>query len=785
MVAGPHRARLTAPAMLAATHAADSSPPPPPRSLSSWIAQAREGVERRQQQSDDSDEDMSAARFFIPSLPGQPSDASVTMYGGHIPSAPPKNGVPDTESDAHLYFYLVRNKHIAETERTLLWFNGGPGCSSFDGGLMEIGPFRLVPNSDGKLRELEGAWNEYANVIFIDQPVGTGYSYMSTNEYLHDLPEAAAHVVEFLAKFYKIFPEFSSHDTYLAGESYAGQHIPYIAQAILETTRLPTRLMGIMIGNGWIDPWNQYPAYYEFALEAGILKEGSDTDKSVRKEVENCMANMRLHGGPAKLPVHLGVCERILGAITDSTIQSVNGQNMCVNNYDVRLTDTHPSCGMNWPPDIFDITPYLSRDDVKSAFHATRHAGAWTECNGQVGANFYTPHSLPSVTLLPDLLTKIQVLMFAGAEDLICNHVGIERMIENLNWNGATGWEDAPVEDWVVDGRTAGTWTTARNMTYVKILDASHMVPYDQPLAAHDMFLRFVGASLLSAAGPAAQVPSRIGNEIPAVLGSTRPDGSSLNATLADGTSMLDASSGSGDDSTLIGSGDSKLSSSSSSDSSASSDGWWSPLSGSAVEGLAHASSAIVLVLLMLAALGGFLYIRRRNRTATGGGGRRRRNGKGWASLTPRGKQHERAQSLGRGGGLGMGGITEDEDRVLSGEADDTDPSEEDRRRRRRGGGGEGAAGREEEGEEAHELDELMRSSHARSRQRLFDVDDEEEKQKASSSSGGGHHHRRGELDEEAKVFGLGDEEEDDEGGADDDADTIADREGRRSWRRD
>lgn len=165
--------------------------------------------------------------------------------------------------------------------------------------------------------------------------------------------QAAAHVVEFLAKFYKIFPEFSSHDasllafvraidfgyvahehaltpysdtvrpqTYLAGESYAGQYIPYIAQAILETTRLPTRLMGIMIGNGWIDPWNQYPAYYEFALEAGILKEGSDTDKSVRKEVENCMANMRLHGGPAKLPVHLGVCERILGAITDSTIQS-------------------------------------------------------------------------------------------------------------------------------------------------------------------------------------------------------------------------------------------------------------------------------------------------------------------------------------------------------------------------------------------------------------------------------------------------------------------------------
>lgn len=65
--------------------------------------------------------EMSAANFFIPALPGQPADSSLTMYGGHIPSAPPKNGVPDTKSDAHLYFFMVRNKHIADTERTLLW----------------------------------------------------------------------------------------------------------------------------------------------------------------------------------------------------------------------------------------------------------------------------------------------------------------------------------------------------------------------------------------------------------------------------------------------------------------------------------------------------------------------------------------------------------------------------------------------------------------------------------------------------------------------------------------
>lgn len=113
---------------------------------------------------------------------------------------------------------------------------------------------------------------------------------------------------------------------------------------------------------------------------------------------------------------------------------------MCVNNYDVRLTDTHPACGMNWPPDLNDITPYLGRDDVKNAFHATRKEGGWQECNGNVGANFWVTTSKPAVLLLPSLLEKVPILFFAGEQDLICNHVGIERMIDNLEWAGQTGF---------------------------------------------------------------------------------------------------------------------------------------------------------------------------------------------------------------------------------------------------------------------------------------------------------------------------------------------------------
>ncbi|GAA5923503.1 uncharacterized protein JCM15063_003667 [Sporobolomyces koalae] len=654
---------------------------------------------------------MSAASFFIPALPGQPADSTLVQYAGHIPSAPIKNGQPDTQSDAHLFFYMIRNKHIADQERTLLWFNGGPGCSSFDGAMMEVGPLRLVPGANGQLKEVDGAWNEYANVIFIDQPVGTGYSYMATNAYVHELPEAAQHIVKFLENFYKVFPEFQNHETYLGGESFAGQYIPYIADAIL-SSRLPTsqRLAGLLIGNGWIDPWNQYPAYLDFALAAGVIKPGSDAEKAVKTQVDRCLKSIE-KGGKKNMHIHSGVCEGILGSITDSTIQSVNGQNMCVNNYDVRLTDTHPACGMNWPPDLTELQPYLSREDVKSSFHATRHTGPWTECNARVGSNFYVPADAPSVSLLPKLLTKLKIMMFAGAEDLICNHVGIERMLADLDWNGETGFGNSTEElDWFVNGKKAGTWTSSRNMTYVKVLEASHMVPYDQPLAAHDMFLRFIGVAdeFLNAAGPAATIPSRIGSEREAVLGSTHPNGTAI------GDIALGSQAGSHElDKVGNAAGDKD-------------GGTLGDLNGTAIEGLVNASSAIVLVLIMLVAVGGFVFFRRkfssRNKFS-------RREGGGWGALgdvVARGghsKRHSRADSLGRGSGMGLG-------RGVHIETED-------------------------DGDEEQELDELMKSR----RKGQFHDDIDEEGRIEGQGKGKG----KARAVNESEIFDLGAEEDEED----------------------
>ncbi|KAK4054916.1 Cell death protease [Microbotryomycetes sp. JL201] len=389
--------------------------------------------------------------------------------------------------------------------------------------MIEIGPFRI--NQDGTLRAVSG-WNEYASVLFVDQPAGTGFSYVTKNDNVRELAQAAEHVATFLGNFYKVFPEYQAVDTYIAGESYAGQYIPYFADTILRSSDLQTRLKGLIIGNGWISPKDQYPAYLQYLVDRKLVKSGSSGYKSVQAAVEKCVEQYEKAetSNPSQQGMVLvGSCEEILGAISAATKKD----DLCMNQYD---TDLYEKCGTEWPPELKDVTAYLRRNDTVKALHAEQGARLhpWTQCSSTVGSHFWTPKSVPAVSLLPELLEAMPVLLYAGERDLMCASTGIEAMIDNLEWNGATGFNETQSLEWSVDGNLAGYWTTERNLTYVKVLNASHMVPRDQPLAAHDMLIRFMQVDTLHAAGSAARIPSRIGKETEAVLGATHPNGTTI-----------------------------------------------------------------------------------------------------------------------------------------------------------------------------------------------------------------------------------------------------------------
>lgn len=179
----------------------------------------------------------------------------------------------------------------------------------------------------------------------------------------------------------------------------------------------------------------------------------------------------------------------------------------CYNMYDVRLDDSYPSCGMNWPPDLKDVKPYLRRKDVTNALHVNKDKQTgWTECSGEVGSNFKTRTSKPSIQLLPDLLQHMPVVLFSGDQDLICNHLGTEEMIHNMKWNSGQGFELspgtwAPRRDWTFEGEPAGIYQEARNLTYVLFYNSSHMVPFDYPRRSRDMLDRFMNVDIASIGG--------------------------------------------------------------------------------------------------------------------------------------------------------------------------------------------------------------------------------------------------------------------------------------------
>lgn len=116
----------------------------------------------------------------------------------------------DAENHGEMFFWHVRQKHLADRQRTIIWLNGGPGCSSMDGLFLEIGPFRF--QDDKTLVENDGSWHEFANILFLDQPLGTGFSFVDGDHYIHELDQMAEHVMQFLDRFLELFPEYARDD---------------------------------------------------------------------------------------------------------------------------------------------------------------------------------------------------------------------------------------------------------------------------------------------------------------------------------------------------------------------------------------------------------------------------------------------------------------------------------------------------------------------------------------------------------------------------------------------
>ncbi|KAF5726809.1 Serine carboxypeptidase-like 20 isoform 3 [Tripterygium wilfordii] len=184
-------------------------------------------------------------------------DVLVTHLPGFKDAFPSKHysGYIEIDNERYLFYYFVVSEREPKNDPIVLWLNGGPGCSSFDGFVYEHGPFNFETGKPhGSLPTLRlnpYSWSKVSNIIYLDSPVGVGFSYSKgKTKYVTGDRKTAIDTHTFLVKWFKLYPEFVNNSFYIAGESYAGVYIPTLAVEIIQGIVL---YQGYMVGNGVID----------------------------------------------------------------------------------------------------------------------------------------------------------------------------------------------------------------------------------------------------------------------------------------------------------------------------------------------------------------------------------------------------------------------------------------------------------------------------------------------------------------------------------------------------
>jgi carboxypeptidase D len=405
------------------------------------------------------------------------------------------------------------------------------------------------------------SWHKLGWMVFIDQPLGTGLSRVNKHEcswcdYVHNQSAVNSHMYSTLQSLVRIHPYLQDRPIYFTGESYAGHYIPSMADYIIEANKFAEvrgdfvlDVQGLALGNGWTDPEVQYN-FGEFAHNMGLIT--FQEQAALENQYKACLKQEEkgdYSGAKAcnilnSILASSGVCpSRETAAdddFDDTTGKSKNQNNgACygpiVNYYDVRSYYNDP--GVDWPENSIITEKYLSRVDVQDAVHVNRYlypSITFKECN-HAGHNLMKLDGMGVVREVIRVLDthKIPMLFYNGQFDLICNHLGTETLLNNLEWNGQDDFVNAPGGIWAVKNQKgelvpAGYSRATSNglLTFLMVIGGSHMVPMDVPEASLDMIYRFLHKqSFLDGKQPyPAKTKKGHWNEMQAKANNTRDD---------------------------------------------------------------------------------------------------------------------------------------------------------------------------------------------------------------------------------------------------------------------
>ncbi|KAI0640566.1 alpha/beta-hydrolase [Trametes meyenii] len=410
----------------------------------------------------------------------------------------------DPNETRKLFFWFFPPGPQGSLDDLIFWTNGGPGCSSLEGLLQENGPFQWSLGQAHPTQN-EFSWTNLSSILFVEQPVGTGFSLGKPDVTNED--QVAAEVVGFLQQFLEVFKELQGKKLYVTGESYAGMYVPYITNYIFEhPAALNLSMTGFWVSDpvlGWDVVQEQIPAVDFVHKYEGVFSFNQSFLAHLDSVAERCnyAGYVEKHvtfppKGPLPLPGRS--TENDPGCdVWDEIFDAALAVNPAFNIY--RIFDTWPILWdvLGFPGSFFQAqTPiYFDREDVKKAIHAPLNV-TWAECS-DINVFPRGDHSLPpAFTVLPSVIEKSErAVIVHGLADFILIAEGTRIVIQNMTWNGLQGFQ-TPIKDdsFIVDGMGAlGTSHSERGLTYYEVALSGHMVPQFSPRAAFHIMEYLMG----------------------------------------------------------------------------------------------------------------------------------------------------------------------------------------------------------------------------------------------------------------------------------------------------
>ncbi|CAH8337123.1 unnamed protein product [Eruca vesicaria subsp. sativa] len=408
---------------------------------------------------------------ILKSLPGFEGPLPFELETGYI-------GVGD-EEDLQMFYYFVKSENNPQEDPLLIWLTGGPGCSSLFAILFENESIHMLVTKPSNIFLIFlKFWIQMANIIFLDQPVGAGFSY-SRSPFLNKVSDTGEVKIihEFLQKWLSKHPEFLSNPFYVAGDSYSGKIGPPLVQEISRGNYVcckpPINIQGYILGNPITDiKWEDN---YKIPYAHGMALISDELYESLKR-----------------------ICKGNYGNVSSRTtecLEHIEIYNKCTE----KLYTDHillPDCDMTSPDCFlyryFLLSKWANNERVRRALQVTKGSiGEWRRCNYDV-----IPYNYDIQSTVPfhmnNSISGFRSLIYSGDHDMVVPFIATQAWIRFLNYSIVDDWRP-----WMVNDQIAGyTRSYANKMTFATIKGGGHTAEY-KPNETFVMFQRWISGQPL------------------------------------------------------------------------------------------------------------------------------------------------------------------------------------------------------------------------------------------------------------------------------------------------